>query len=201
MRPGQRQRNPQLVLASASPRRASLLTQLGLVFTVNAGDVDETRRPGETIEDMVRRLALTKALVAARSESLPVLGADTAVVVDDVLLGKPADRAEGLAMLTLLSGRTHEVLTAVAMVHGPRSEVRVSRSCVTFRTISRAEAEAYWASGEPCDKAGGYGIQGIGGIFAERIEGSYSGIVGLPLAETEALLQAFGVDTWQYRDA
>jgi septum formation protein len=194
-------RSPQLVLASASPRRAALLTQLDLVFTVNAPDLDETRLPDEPIENMVRRLALTKAQSVARGESLPVLGADTAVVVDDALLAKPADRAEGLSMLTLLSGRSHEVLTAVAIVHGPRSEVRLSRSRVTFRAISRAEAEAYWASGEPCDKAGGYGIQGIGGIFAERIEGSYSGIVGLPLAETEALLQAFGVDTWQYRDA
>lgn len=194
-------RKSQLVLASASPRRAALLSQLGLTFTVNAGDVDETRLPGEPVEKMVGRLALAKAEAAARGETLPVLGADTAVVVDGVLLGKPADRAEGLWMLTRLSGRAHEVLTAIAVVHCGRSEVRLSRSVVTFRSISDAEAEAYWASGEPRDKAGGYGIQGIGGIFAERIEGSYSGIVGLPLAETEALLQAFGVDTWQYRDA
>jgi septum formation protein len=194
-------RKPQLVLASASPRRAALLSQLGLAFTVNAGDIDETRRPGEAVDDMVQRLALTKAEAAARGETLPVLGADTVVVVDGTVLGKPADRVEGLWMLTQLSGRAHEVLTAIALVHGRRSEVRLSRSIVTFRPISAAEAEAYWASGEPRDKAGGYGIQGIGGIFAERIEGSYSGIVGLPLAETEALLQAFGVDTWQYRDA
>ena len=194
-------RKPQLVLASASPRRAALLSQLGLAFTVNAGDIDEARRPGEAVEEMVRRLALTKAEAAASGETLPVLGADTVVVVDGTVLGKPADRAEGLRMLTRLSGRAHEVLTAIALVHGRRSEVRLSRSVVTFRPISAAEAEAYWASGEPRDKAGGYGIQGIGGIFAERIEGSYSGIVGLPLAETEALLQAFGVDTWQYRDA
>ncbi len=196
-RPG----SAQIVLASASPRRAALLTQLGVLFTVNAGDIDETRRPGEVVEDMVQRLALTKAEAAARGEALPVLGADTVVVVDGVILGKPADRAEGLWMLTLLSGRSHEVLTAVALVHGQQSEVRLSRSLVTFRPVRAEEAEAYWASGEPCDKAGGYGIQGIGGIFAQRIEGSYSGIVGLPLAETEALLQAFGVDTWQYRDA
>lgn len=194
-------RKPQLVLASASPRRAALLSQLGLVFTVNAGDIDETRRPGEAAAEMVRRLALTKAEAAARGETLPVLGADTVVVVDGTVLGKPADRAEGLRMLTQLSGRAHEVLTAIALVHGGRREVRLSCSIVTFRPISAAEAETYWASGEPRDKAGGYGIQGIGGIFAERIEGSYSGIVGLPLAETEALLQAFGVDTWQYRDA
>jgi septum formation protein len=194
-------RRAQLVLASASPRRAELLTQLGVTFRVDARDVDETRLPDETVETMVRRLALTKARTAAHGATLPVLGADTAVVIDEALLGKPADRVEGLAMLSLLSGRTHEVLTAVAVVQGDRCEVRVSRSRVTFREITRDEAEAYWATGEPRDKAGGYGIQGIGGIFAERIEGSYSGIVGLPLAETEALLQAFGVDTWQYRDA
>ncbi len=194
-------RPAQLVLASASPRRAELLTQLGLVFTVRALDIDETRQRDESVEAMVRRLALTKADVAARGETLPVLGADTAVVIDDELLGKPADRVEGLRMLSLLSGRTHEVLTAVAVVRDGRNAMRLSRSRVTFREIMRAEAEAYWETGEPRDKAGGYGIQGIGGIFAERIEGSYSGIVGLPLAETEALLQAFGVDTWQYRDA
>ena len=191
----------QLVLASASPRRAALLTQVGLVFLVRAPDIDESRLPGESAADMVQRLALTKARRVARDETLPVLAADTAVAIDDVLLGKPAGAAEGLAMLTRLSGRTHDVFTAVALVHAARSEVRLAHSRVSFRTITRAEAEAYWASGEPFDKAGGYGIQGIGGIFAERIEGSYSGIVGLPLAETEALLQAFGVDTWQYRGA
>jgi septum formation protein len=191
----------QLVLASASPRRVALLTQVGLVFLVRAPDIDESRLPGESAAEMVQRLALAKARRVAQGETLPVLAADTAVAIDGVLLGKPAGPAEGLAMLTRLSGRTHDVLTAVALVHAARSEVRLSHSRVSFRTITRAEAEAYWASGEPFDKAGSYGIQGIGGIFAERIEGSYSGIVGLPLAETEALLQAFGVDTWQYRGA
>ncbi|HET6470309.1 MAG TPA: nucleoside triphosphate pyrophosphatase [Pseudomonadales bacterium] len=194
-------RDPQLVLASASPRRAALLTQLGFAFVVKPADVDETRLDGESVDAMVRRLALAKANVAARGETLPVLGADTAVTLDGALLGKPADRTEGIRMLTTLSGRTHAVLTAVAVVHRVRAEVRVSRSRVTFRAIDAAEAQRYWDSGEPRDKAGGYGIQGIGGIFAERIEGSYSGIVGLPLAETDALLQAFGVDTWRYRGA
>jgi septum formation protein len=188
-----------LVLASASPRRAALLTQLGLVFTVNFLDIDESRRPDETAIAMVQRLALTKARVVAHGEILPVLGADTVVVVDDVPLGKPIDRDDGVSMLTQLSGRGHDVLTAVALVQDSKSEVRLSRSRVFFREISQSEAQAYWLSGEPRDKAGGYGIQGIGGIFAQRIEGSYSGIVGLPLAETEALLQAFGVDTWRYR--
>ena len=194
-----RERYPQLVLASASPRRAALLTQLGLVFTVNFLDIDESRRADETAIAMVQRLALTKARLVAHGEILPVLGADTVVVVDDVPLGKPIDRDDGVSMLTQLSGRGHDVLTAVALVQDSKSEVRLSRSRVFFREISQSEAQAYWLSGEPRDKAGGYGIQGIGGIFAQRIEGSYSGIVGLPLAETEALLQAFGVDTWRYR--
>lgn len=194
-------RAAQVILASASPRRAELLAQLRVAFVVSVSDIDETPRPGERAENMVQRLALMKAEAVAGDHALPVLGADTAVVVDGMMLGKPTDRADGLSMLTRLSGRAHEVLSAVAIVHGARSAVALSRSIVTFRTIARAEAEAYWASGEPRDKAGGYGIQGIGGIFARRIEGSYSGIVGLPLAETEALLQAFGVDTWKYRDA
>jgi septum formation protein len=194
-------RVPQLVLASASPRRAELLTQLGLVFTVKPTDVDETGLADESVEAMVLRLALAKATAAAVGESLPVLGADTAVTIDGEMLGKPTDRAEGIRMLARLSGRTHEVLTAIALVERSRHASRVSRSRVTFRVIDAAEAHRYWDSGEPRDKAGGYGIQGIGGIFAERIEGSYSGIVGLPLAETDALLQAFGVDTWRYRGA
>jgi len=194
-------RVPQLVLASASPRRAALLTQLRVAFVVRPTDVDEARLPLESIDAMVRRLALAKATAAAHGESLPVLGADTAVTLDGEMLGKPADRTEGMQMLALLSARTHDVLTAVAVVHRARVEVRVSRSRVTFRAIDAAEAGRYWDSGEARDKAGGYGIQGIGGIFAERIEGSYSGIVGLPLAETDALLRAFGVDTWRYRRA
>jgi len=193
-------RSPQIVLASQSPRRAQLLTQLGIAFVVRVADIDERRLPSETVEAMVERLALAKANAVSDVE-LPVLGADTAVTLDDEVLGKPAERTEGLRMLAALSGRTHEVLTAVAVVRGTRSGVRLSRSRVTFREITPAEADAYWRSGEPRDKAGGYGIQGIGGIFAERIEGSYSGIVGLPLAETDALLRAFGVDTWRYRGA
>jgi septum formation protein len=194
-------RVPQLVLASASPRRAALLTQLGIAFVVKPTDVDETRLPDEPIDVMVRRLALAKASAAAHGEALPVLGADTAVTLDGEMLGKPTDRTEGIGMLKRLSARTHDVLTAIAVVRGTRAESRVSRSRVTFRAIDAAEAARYWESGEASDKAGGYGIQGIGGIFAERIEGSYSGIVGLPLAETDALLQAFGVDTWRYRRA
>src|SRR3954451_10288173 len=131
---------PQFVLASASPRRAALLEQLGLAFSVRATDLDERQLPTESAEEMVRRLALAKSSAIARETALPVLGADTAVTIDGAILGNPAERVEGLAMLATLSGRTHQVLTAIAIVHGARAEVRVSRSRVTFRQISRAEA-------------------------------------------------------------
>jgi septum formation protein len=193
----------QLILASASPRRAALLTQLGLQFRIVASAIDESARADEPVAALVARLAVEKAhATAARGHlRLPVLGADTLVVCDGVTLGKPVDREEGLAMLARLSGRSHDVLTAVAVVQQQRIEVLLTQSCVYFRHIAKREAERYWATGEPLDKAGGYGIQGIGGIFARRIEGSFSGIAGLPLAETEALLQTFGVNTWQYRGA
>lgn len=194
---------PQLILASASPRRAALLAQLRLVFRVLPTNVDETPRPHEPVVSLVERLALAKARASALTtdQRVPTLGADTVVVCDGVTLGKPNDRADWLEMLQRLSGRWHEVHTAVALVQRDRAAVRLSLSRVHFREISPREAAAYWASGEPCDKAGGYGIQGIGGIFVRRIEGSFSGIAGLPLAETEALLNTFGVDTWQYRGA
>lgn len=194
---------PQLILASASPRRAALLAQLRLVFRVLPSDVDETPRPNEPAAILVERLALAKARASALTtdQRVPTLGADTVVVCDGVTLGKPIDRADGLEMLAHLSGRAHEVHTAVALVQHDQVAVSRSLSRVYFREISRHEAAAYWASGEPHDKAGGYGIQGIGGIFIRRIEGSFSGIAGLPLAETEALLNTFGVDTWQYRGA
>jgi len=150
---------------------------------------------------MARRLASAKAAtVAARNAGhLPVLAADTVVVLDDVMLAKPMDRDAGIRMLRALSGRTHRVITAVAVATAGVVECRESVSRVTFSGISDAEAAAYWATGEPRDKAGGYGIQGVGGIFVRHIEGSYSGIVGLPVALTEELLRASGVDTWRYR--
>ncbi len=154
---------------------------------------------------LVRRLAAAKAALAARAgdSELPVLGADTVVVVDDVVLGKPADREAGLAMLRLLSGREHVVLTAVAVsaLRGANRtlDVEVSSSRVWFGDFDDAQLQRYWATGEGRDKAGGYGIQGIGGILVRRIEGSHSGIMGLPLFETEALLRAAGVDTWHHR--
>jgi len=193
----------QVILASGSPRRAELLTQLKIRFTRVIPDVDESARPGENIADLVRRLALAKASAGSEQAGvgLPVLGADTLVAVDGTALGKPADRFDALDMLGRLSGRAHEVLSAVAVVGAGSIQAEVSRSTVVFRKISNAEAARYWDSGEPRDKAGAYAIQGLGSIFVERLEGSYSGVVGLPLLETERLLIAAGVDCWRYRQS
>jgi len=183
---------PLLVLASRSPRRRELLWQIGVPHQVAAADIDEQPLPGETPADCVQRLALAKARTVAPA-GLPVLGADTAVVLDGQMLGKPADRAEGVAMLRRLSGRTHRVLTAVALVDGPGSRLAVSASEVEFRVLAEAECQRYWDSGEPRDKAGGYAIQGLGAVFISALRGSYSGVMGLPLFETAALLAAAGV--------
>jgi septum formation protein len=189
---------PLIILASASPRRRELLTQIGVPHRVMVSDLEEAPLPGEAPRDYVMRVALDKACAVharlARNETLPVLGADTEVVLDDEVLGKPADRAAGLAMLERLSGRSHRVLSAVALVAGNRERVRVNESTVTFRATTPAERERYWASGEPADKAGGYAVQGLGAAFIERIEGSYSGVMGLPLFETAELLREFGVE-------
>ena len=191
---------PVLYLASASPRRRELLTQIGVAYCLLPVDIDETPVPGEAAAGYVQRLAREKALAAQarldRSQSFCVLGADTTVVLDGRILGKPADRAEGLAMLAALSGKTHQVLTAVALAADERCEVRLVESRVTFRAISCEEAERYWASGEPADKAGGYAIQGLGAVFVRELQGSYSAVVGLPLCETAELLSAFGVPCW-----
>lgn len=188
---------PRLCLASASPRRAELLHQIGVHHCVLRPGIDESRRPGEAVAALVQRLAAAKARagLALRPDGLavPILGADTLVVLDGEPLGKPTGAEEGLAMLERLSGRTHEVLTAVAMTDGDRSEVRLSRSEVRFREITPEERWAYWASGEPRDKAGGYAIQGLGAIFVADLVGSYSGVMGLPLFETAELLVRFGV--------
>jgi septum formation protein len=187
-----------LVLASASPRRQALLAQLGLPCEVCAAAVDEAWRPGEDAAAYVVRLARAKAGAVHRPGTL-TLGADTAVVLDGRVLGKPGSRDEAIAMLRALAGRTHQVLTGVAVCDDARVESCCVTTEVTFRPIDRREAEAYWETGEGSDKAGGYGIQGIGGIFAVRIQGSYSAVVGLPLAETEGLLRSFGVDIWRER--
>lgn len=202
--PGGAADDAQLVLASGSPRRLALLETLGIRVRQRATDIDERARPGEAADALVLRLAEAKAraglaLEATAGAVLPVLGADTVVVLDDVVLGKPVDRADGLRMLAALSGREHEVLTAVAVAAPAGIQLRLSRSRVGFREIPAAEAARYWLTGEPCDKAGAYGIQGVGGIFVERLEGSFSGVMGLPVAETEALLRAAGVDCWRHR--
>ena len=157
-------------------------------------DVDESPQEGETPGEMAVRLAVAKAEAADASGIGMALGADTVVVIDGCALGKPKDEADCLAMLEMLSGRGHKVLTGVAL-HGPHgTSTALSETDVYFREISRDEALAYWQSGEPCDKAGAYAIQGLGGVFVERIEGSYSGVVGLPVFETVALLKEAGLD-------
>ncbi|MCU1751704.1 Maf family protein [Pseudomonas sp. 6D_7.1_Bac1] len=195
--------NP-LYLASGSPRRRELLTQIGVPFTAISADIDETPLTDETPAAYVERLARGKAeagraLLALNEPGAPicVLGADTAVVLDGQILGKPLDEAESLSMLMSLSGREHEVLTAIAVLDGQYCESRVVRSLVRFRSISHKEAAAYWASGEPRDKAGGYGIQGLGAVFVAALNGSYSAVVGLPLCETFELLGHFGIPCWQ----
>ncbi len=185
---------PTLYLASASPRRRELLGQLGLRCTVQPTNVDEEAQPNEPPGDYVERLAVAKA-AAVRSELSTglVIAADTAVVVNGKLLGKPACQAEAQAMLLELSGRTHEVFTGVAITNGERCRRAVQCSSVAFRPITASEAEAYWATGEPADKAGAYAIQGLAAIFIETLHGSYSGVMGLPLFETAQLLAEFGV--------
>ncbi|MCE8019686.1 septum formation inhibitor Maf [Halomonas sp. MCCC 1A11036] len=188
--------SPALCLASASPRRRELLAGIGLTVEVRPVDIDETVLPGELPEAYVVRLAREKALAGGRHSTLPTLGSDTAVVCDDRILGKPADRAEAAAMLRLLSGRGHEVLTAVA-VTGPAGLLETCVATRVFmRNISDREVAAYWDTGEPADKAGGYAIQGLAAIFVERIEGSHSSVVGLPLFETAQLLVRQGVPIW-----
>jgi septum formation protein len=181
-----------IVLASASPRRRELLQQLGVPHEVLTVDVDEAPLPGERAEQLVKRLALAKAQAGLRlaGTARPVLGSDTVVVVDDVVYGKPLDRADGLAMLAALSGRTHQVMTAVALATAAEVAHRLSCTEVTMCRIAPADAAAYWETGEPQGKAGGYAIQGRGALFIERISGSYSGVMGLPLYETAQLLQA-----------
>ncbi len=161
-------------------------------FETRPADIDETPRPGEEPAEFVQRMALEKAAAAASTLDARalVLGADTAVVLGDRILGKPADEAAALAMLEGLSGRTHEVLTGVAGLRGGRFRVVLSRTTVTFRPIDAAERQAYVATGEPMDKAGAYGIQGRAAVFVVRLEGSYSGVVGLPLYETGRILTA-----------
>ncbi|WP_437881786.1 Maf family protein [Pseudomonas sp. LRF_L74] len=189
-----------LYLASGSPRRRELLEQIGVPFRVVIADVDETPHLDEPAADYVVRLALEKAQAVQRTlddAQAVVLGADTSVVLDGRILGKPADRADALAMLAALSGREHDVLTAVALATANRHDVRLVASRVALRPLRDGEAEAYWRTGEPRDKAGSYGIQGLAAVFVSQVSGSYSAVVGLPLCETAQMLEAFGIPCWQ----
>ncbi|MFO8045166.1 MAG: Maf family protein [Halomonas sp.] len=187
---------PVLCLASASPRRRDLLASIGVDVEVRPVDIDETPLPGEIATAYVSRLASEKALAGAGLSTLPTLGSDTAVVCDGEILGKPEGSEHAASMLRRLSGRAHQVLTAVT-VSGPAG---VLTACVTtrvtMREITEDEIVAYWASGEPADKAGAYAIQGLAAVFVERLEGSHSAVVGLPLFETAALLRRQGVAVW-----
>ena len=183
-------------LASASPRRRELLGQLGVGFDALPVDVDETPHPGEAPPDVVQRLALAKARAAwlKSDRSRAVLGADTVVVVDGHMLGKPAHREAAARMLASLSGRVHEVCTGVALVEGAQEAVCLSMSKVVFKRLTNDEIQRYLDSGEPIGKAGGYAIQGRGAMFVADLQGSYSGVVGLPLYETATLLAQFDID-------
>ena len=190
-----------IFLASGSPRRRALLQQIGVSFQVIGIELDETALAHEAPLAYVSRLAEAKAAAGwERSRILgqaPVLAADTAVVLDGRILGKPGGMKEAISMLLELSGRTHEVLTAVALRTATGTQLKVSRSRVAFRAIDAAEARDYWATGEPRDKAGAYAIQGYAAVFIADLQGSYSGVMGLPLFETAQLLQAAGIDRWR----
>jgi septum formation protein len=183
-----------IVLASGSPRRTQLLTLLGIAHTVDAAhDVDETPRPGEDPEALARRLAAEKADgVAHRHPGVPVLAADTVVVLDGEVLNKPVDAADAEAMLARLAGRDHVVVTAVALAHDGRVDVRADRTRVWFRPLSPALIRAYVATGEPLDKAGAYGLQGYGAVLVDRIDGDCFGVIGLSLRLVVDLLDAAG---------
>jgi septum formation protein len=188
-------RSSQLLLASASPRRHELLASLGVPFTVHDADIDEARRPGETPVEYVGRMAREKAIAgaAAMAPAGPTLGADTVVLLEREILHKPVDRAAARRMLSSLSGRCHDVLTGVALRHPDgRLEARLNRTVVEFAAIPDAWIAAYSRLDEPMDKAGAYAIQGLAAQWVRRIEGSYSGVMGLPLFETAELLRSAG---------
>jgi septum formation protein len=185
-----------LILASTSPRRRELLNQLGIEFDVIAVATEETPRPGESPEAYVQRIAAQKSACgqALAPPGSAILAADTEVVLDGEIFGKPESLDHAWRMLQRLSGRTHEVLSAVSLRHWGWHREILSVSRVTFREVSLQEIEAYWHSGEPCDKAGGYAIQGKGALFVRHLSGSFSGVMGLPLYETGLLLGELGIE-------
>lgn len=186
----------QIYLASSSPRRAELLRQIGISFEVVVPRIDETPLEMELPATYVKRISAAKARDVHNSAGahLPVLAGDTVVVLQGTLMGKPRDRDDGLKMLALLSGNTHQVISAVSLCQGNVQETVTTETLVRFRKLTREQREKYWQTGEPWDKAGGYGIQGLGAVLVESITGSYSGVVGLPLMETAELLSRFGID-------
>lgn len=195
-----------LWLASASPRRAQLLASIGVhASLLPPPDIDEQPLAGETPLAYVTRLATAKARVgwaglpAEQHAQAAVLGADTAVVLGEHILGKPSDQADARAMLAALSGREHRVLSAVTVITAEGEYADVSDTLVRFACLSAEDIDRYVASGEPMDKAGSYAVQGLAAVFVEQISGSYSGVVGLPLAETGRLLRQAGVEIWQAR--
>ena len=189
-----------LILASASPRREKLLRQLGVNFVTEPQDIVEEKRIDESPEKFVKRMAEEKASSAfgkRKEKDIVVVASDTIVVCDKRVLGKPKDKSDGIKMLLTLSNKTHRVLSAVTVANTLRYKSTVSETSVSFREISEIEAECYWDSGEPEGKAGGYAIQGCGAVFVQSINGSYSGVMGLPLFQTAQLLSEFGIHSWQ----
>ena len=189
-------KHPQIYLASGSPRRQELLHQMGVSFIVIPQFVKEVHKPGESPEEFVTRLAVQKAadgLSRQTNRRIPVLGSDTAVVLDGKILGKPGSREQAIEMLLSLSAHTHQVMTAVALKNEQKTEVVISVSEVSFSKLSREMCENYWHTGEPADKAGSYGIQGKGALFISNINGSYSAVMGLPIFEAGTILNKFGI--------
>lgn len=182
----------QIILASASPRRMELLDQMGIQYQVSPVNLDETPFNQEPPALYVQRIAAEKSLAAIDKTHLPVLAADTSVVLDNEILGKPVDKKHAMQMLNLLSGETHQVYTAVSL-RGTEHRQIVTVTEVTFKILSELEIEAYWATGESEDKAGAYAIQGFGAMFVKEIKGSYSGVVGLPIFETAEILAKEGI--------
>lgn len=184
-----------IILASNSPRRRELLQQIGVRFRVHAVDIDETPLQEESPLHYVQRIAAEKSVACADQlkTSDPVLAADTAVVLNGIIMGKPKDQADALFMLRQLANQTHQVYSAVSLRINEAHHEAVSITNVTFRALSDAEILAYWHTGEPADKAGAYAIQGLGALFVQHIQGSFSGVVGLPLFETSQLLQQQGI--------
>lgn len=192
-----RSASPQIILASASPRRFALLQQMGVRALVQAVDIDESQKPGEAVLDYVQRLAIDKAQrgfeTVENRQQLPLLGADTIVEVNGKILGKPENRSHAKNMLQLLSGQKHTVHTSVAIVTEDKKLIVTSSSQVTFKVLEEQEIDCYLASGEADDKAGSYAIQGIAAQFIKNIKGSFSGVMGLPIYETAQLLKQCGV--------